>query len=137
MKQLLQKYFRNGVALALLGGMVGGMPSVLQAKTKTSVSVDVTVTVHGSDISVSKDVLEKAVEDLLETAAIKVVDEGAAAGTVELEIDIYKEDDGFRISTDWDDDDEAEAEKQAETQDDIDDIVEETVAEFIDFIKKA
>lgn len=137
MKQLLQKYFRGGVALALLGAMICGLPSVLQAKSKRGVSVDVKVTVHGSDINVSNDVLEKAVEDLLETAAIKVVDEGADSGAVELEIDIYKEEDGFKISTDWDDDDEAEAEKHADTQDEIDNIVEDTVAEFIEFIQEA
>ncbi len=137
MKQLLGKCLRTGAALALLGGMIGGMSSVLQAKTKTDVSVDVKVTVHGSDINVSNDVLEKAVEDLLDAAAIKVVDEGAAAGAVELEIDIYKDDDGFRISTDWDEDDEPEAEKHADTQDEIDDIVEDTVGEFVAFIKHA
>jgi hypothetical protein len=137
MKQLLGKCLRAGAAFALLGGMVCVMPAALQAKTKRDVSVDVKVTVHGSDINVSNDVLEKAVEDLLDAAAIKVVDEGAAAGAVELEIDIYKEDDGFKISTDWDDDDDPEAEQHADTQDEIDDIVENTVGEFIDFIKHA
>lgn len=139
MKRVLNKCFRIGVVFALLGGMVGIAPAVLQAKANNEVAVDVTVRVHGQDINVSKDVMESSVEKLLEAAAIKVVDEGAGKGVVELEIDIYKDDDGdgFKILCDWDDDPEPEAEKKADTQDAIDDIVEDTVDEFIAFIKHA
>jgi len=159
MKKLLEKCFRTGAAFALLGGMVCATPAALQAKTNAEVSVDVTVTVHGSDINVSKDVLEGSVEKLLDAAEIKVVEEGAGKGIVELEIEIYKDDDdddddgvkdkddddgdgdgdgkGFIIVCDWDDDDDPEAEKNAATQDQIDDIVEDTIDDFITFMKDA
>lgn len=137
MKQFIKIYLRNAAALALFAGMVFGMPAVLQAKTKGNVTVDVTVTVHGSDIGVSTEVMEESVEKLLEAAQIHVVPEGDGDGIIELTIDIYKNDGGgFRISCDWDDDDEAEAEQAAQTQDQIDDIVESIVDSFIDFLPK-
>ncbi len=140
MKQLLEKCFRMGAAIAVLGAMVCVMPTALQARANAAtVAVDVTVTVHGSDIAVSKDVLEQSVEKLLDAAEIKVVHEGAGQGIVELEIDIYKDDDGegFKLVCDWDDDDDPEAQKKVETQDQIDDMVEDMVDEFISFIKHA
>ena len=137
MKQLINKYLRSAAALALFAGLVFGVPAVLQAKMKNNVTVDVTVTVHGSDIGVSTEVMEDSVEKLLEAAKIHVVPEGDGEGIIELKIDIYKNDGGgFRLSCDWDDDDEAEAEQRAETQDQIDDIVEQIVDLFIDSLPK-
>lgn len=137
MKKLINKCLRGAAALALFSGMVFVMPSVLQAKTKLDSKVDVTVTVHGSDIGVSTEVMEESVEKLLEAAEILVVPDGDGVGIIELEIDIYKNDGGgFRVSCDWDDDDEAEAEKMADTQDEIDGVVEGIVDSFIDFLAK-
>lgn len=137
MKGLIKKSFRVGVATALLVAAVCFSPASLQAKVKNNVSVDVVVNVHGSDIAVSTDVMEDAVEKLLRAAAIKVVDESADKAVVKLQIDIHKDDDGFRVDCDWDDDPEPEAQKRVETQDQIDDIVEEEVEEFLEFIKNA
>ena len=137
MKELIKKSFRVVIVTALLVGAVCFSPASLQARVKNNISVDVVVNVHGSDIAVSTDVMEDAVEKLLRTAAIKVVDESADKGVVRLQIDIYKDDDGFRVDCDWDDDPEPEIQKRAETQDQIDDIVEEEVDQFIEFIKNA
>lgn len=137
MKQVFNKCFRIGAVFALLIGMIGFTPEILQARANNDVSVDVVVRVHGSDIAVSTDVMESAVEKLLEAAAIKVVDESADKAVVKLQIDIFKDGEGFRIDCDWDDDPEPEVQKHADTQDHIDDIVEEEVDEFVEFIKHA
>jgi translation elongation factor EF-1beta len=139
MKLLVKKHLRNAAAFALFGGMIFVMPVALQAKTKTASTVDVTVRVHGSDINVSTDVLEESVEKLLEAAEIHIVKEGDGVGIIELKIDIYKNDDGngFKADCNWDEDDEPEMEKRAETQDQIDDIVEEEVDAFISFLQKS
>ncbi|MBK7704815.1 MAG: hypothetical protein IPJ30_03330 [Acidobacteria bacterium] len=135
MKKLVNNFLRSAMALALFSGMVFVLPANLQAKPKGSVKVDVTVTVHGSDIGVSTDVMEESVEKLLEAAEVIIVPEGDGEGIIELEIDIYKNDDGgFRVDCDWDDDDETEAQQMADTQDEIDNIVEGIVDSFIDFI---
>jgi hypothetical protein len=80
--------------------------------------------------------MEDTVEKLLEAADIDVVEEGDGETIIELKIDIYKnENGGFRAACDWDDDPEEEAEKNAATQDAIDNIVKEMVESFVDFIK--
>lgn len=139
MKKLVNKFVFSAVAFGMFFGLMLAMPTDLQAKSLADLAnktVDVTVTVHGSDIGVSDDVLEDTVEKLLEAADIDVVEEGDSETIIELEIDIYKNNDGgFRASCDWDEDEDEEAEKAAATQDAIDDIVEEMVETFIDFIK--
>lgn len=139
MKKLVNKFVVSAVALGMFFGLMLLMPSALQAKSLADLAnktVDVTVTVHGSDIGVSDDVMEETVEKLLEAADVDVVKEGDGETIIELQIDIYKNDDGgFRTTCDWDDDPEVEEEKRAATQDAIDDIVEEIVESFIDFIK--
>ena len=143
MKKLVNKFVFSAVALGIFFGLMLAMPTDLQAKSladaKKSLAnktVDVTVTVHGSDVGVSDDVLEDTVEKLLEAADVDVVEEGEGETIIELQIDIYKNDDGgFRAACDWDDDPEVEEEKRAETQDAIDDIVEDIVEAFIEFIK--
>lgn len=139
MNKLVNKFVFSAVALGIFFGLMLAMPTDLQAKSLADLAnktVDVTVTVHGSDVGVSDDVMEDTVEKLLEAADIDVVEEGEGETIIELQIDIYKNDDGgFRAACDWDDDPEVEEEKRAETQDAIDDIVEEIVETFIDFIK--
>lgn len=139
MKRLVNKFFVSAVALGMFFGLMLAMPTDLQAKSLADLAnktVDVTVTVHGSDIGVSDDVMEETVEKLLEAADVDVVKEGDGETIIELQIDIYKNDDGgFRAACDWDDDPEVEEEKRAQTQDAIDDIVEEMVEHFVDFIK--
>jgi hypothetical protein len=144
MKQLVTKFVVSAFAFGLFFGLTLVFPTDLQAKSladaKKSLAnktVDVTVTVHGSDVGVSHEVLEETVEKLLEAADIDVVKEGDGETIIELQIDIYKNDNGgFRAACDWDDDPEVEAEKQAANQDAIDDIVEEMVNTFIDFLHK-
>jgi hypothetical protein len=134
MKQT-KNFLRGVLALALLGGMVFMTPAALQAKSKRDITVHVTVTVHNSDIGVSAETLDEMVDELLEASDI-VVSETGGSSVTELEIDIYRDDNGFRATADWDDDDEVEAEKRCETQDAIDDIVKEEVEIFIEFILK-
>ena len=137
MKQLANNILRSALTMALLVGMVFVAPNELQAKPRANITVDITVTVHGSDIGVSSEVIDDAVEKLLEAGEIKVIEEGAGEGIVELQIDIYKNDGGgFRVACDWDEDDQVEAEKRADTQDQIDDMVEDMVDTFIEFIHK-
>jgi hypothetical protein len=136
MKQLVKKYSRFVMTAALFGALVFVMPAHLAAKTKMNSSVHVTVNVHGSTVNVSPEVLEDSVNKLLEAAEIDVVESGAAANVIELQIDIFKSDAGFKIDTDWDDDPTPEAHEECDTQDEIDDIVEKEVHAFIDFIQK-
>lgn len=137
MKQLVKRYSRFVTASALFGGLIFVVPAYLQAKTNSDSSVHITVNVHGSDINVSKDVIEESVEKLLEAAEIDIVEKGGSANVIELQIDIFKSDGkGFKIDTDWDDDPTPEAEEHCDTQDEIDDIVEKEVQAFIHFIHK-
>jgi hypothetical protein len=138
MKQLVNKFLRGVVALALFSGMVFVMPAALQAKPKSEISVVVQVTVHGSDIGVSEDVLEEMVDKLLEASEIHVMKEGADSSVTTLKIDIFKNDDGhgFKVDGNWDEDDEPEVEETCDTQDKINHIVEVEVNEFIKFIHK-
>lgn len=143
MKKLVSKFVMSTIAFGVFFGLILLTPSNLQAKSLADVkksladkTVDVTVTVHGSDIGVSDDVMEETVEKLLEAADIDAVKEGEGETIIELQIDIYKNDNGgFKAACDWDDDPEVEEEKQAATQDAIDDIVEAMVEDFIDFLK--
>lgn len=135
MKQTTKNFLRGVLALALFSGMVFMTPATLQAKSTRDISVHVKVTVHNSDIGVSAETLDEIVNDLLEASDI-VVSETGGSSITELEIDIYRDDNGFRATADWDDDDEVEAEKRCETQDAIDDIVKEEVEAFIEFILK-
>ncbi len=135
MKHLAEKYSRRLTALALFGGLVLAMPATLQAKTNGSSSVHVTVNVHGSDIGVSPEVLEETVDKLLEEAEIQVVENGGGSNVIELQIDIFKSDEGFKVATDWDDDPEPEEEEICDAQDEIDDIVEKEVQTFIEFLQ--
>lgn len=136
MKNLMKRVFGGALALALVGGSVFLLPVNSFAKPKQNITVDVTVRVHGSDVGVSPEVMEKTVERLLEAAEIHVVPDGDGEGIIELEIDIYKNDGGgFRVDCDWDDDDEAEEQERAETQEAIDGIVETFVEAFLAFIK--
>lgn len=138
MRNLLKKVLGCAMALALVGGSVLILPSKSQAKPKKNVTVDVTVRVHGSDVGVSQETMEATVERLLEAAQIHIVPDGDGEGIIELEIDIYKnQDGGFRVDCDWDDDDEAEEEERADTQDAIDEIVETFVDAFLAFIKSS
>lgn len=137
MKRLVKRYSRAIMALVLFGGVGFVMSAHLQAKTKASSTVHVTVNVHGSDISVSKETLEEAVDKLLKAAEIDVVEHGGGSNVIELQIDIFKEDKRFKIDTDWDDDPTPEVEEHCDTQDEIDDIVEKEVHAFIDFIHKS
>lgn len=137
MKQLVKKYSHAITALALFGGLVFTIPAHLQAKAKAESHVHVTVNVHGSEVNVSKEVLEESVDKLLRAAEIDVVEKGATANVIELQIDIFKSDaKGFKIDCDWDDDPTPEVEEFCDTQDEIDDIVEKEVHAFIDFIHK-
>jgi hypothetical protein len=138
MKNLVIKYSRAIITLALFSGLVFVMPAHLQAKTRAESSVHVTVNVHGSSVGVSPEVLEETVDKLLKAAEIKVVENGGGSSVIELKIDIFKSDaKGFKVDCDWDDDPEPEAEETCDTQDEIDDIVEKEVHAFIDFIHKA
>ena len=144
-------------ALALTGLLSAPALPVSAGAQAANVTVDITVTVHGSNIGVSDDVIDQAAEDLLEAAGVKVVEEGAGQGVVELEIHSYADDGdddddgvadsaeegddgdgkGFIVKADWDDDEEEEAEKDVAAADQIDDIVKDIVEDFIEFIKKA
>jgi hypothetical protein len=134
--------FAGALALAML---VMPMPHRAMAAHKTSeVMVDVHVTVHNSDIGVSKETLDELVEHLLTAAHIKCEVEKADAVAVQLKIDIYREDNGhFKIDGDLSgppdevENGEDKEEKDAATQDQIDDMVEAIVHDFIHFIHHA
>lgn len=137
MNGLAKKCLSGVAAFVLLSGMFFGIPATLQAKTKADTTVDVTVTVHGSGINVSTKVMEESIEKLLEAAEVKFVKQGAGAGIIEFKIDIFKsKDGGFRVDCDWDEDDETEAQENAKTQEEIDDIVEDMVDSFIEFLSE-
>ncbi len=138
MKNSAKKYSRNLTAAALFGGLIFMTPASLQAKSNGHSSVHITVNVHGSDINVSQEALEESVDKLLEAAQIDVVEKGADANVIELKIDIFKsEDKGFKIDCDWDDDPTPEVEEHCDEQDEIDQIVEDEVHKFVEFIHKS
>jgi hypothetical protein len=144
-------------ALALAGLLSVPTTPAFAKATVNNVSVDINVTVHGSNIGVSDEVIDEAAEDLLEAAGIKVIENGAGEGVVELDIHIYADDadddddgvadsgeegddgdgKGFIVRCDWDDDEEDEAKRDVASADDIDDVVRDIVKDFIKFIKKS
>jgi hypothetical protein len=134
--------FAGALTLAML---VMPMPHrAMAAHKKADVMVDVHVTVHNSDIGVSKETLDELVEHLLTAAHIKCEAEQADAVAVQLKIDIYREDNGhFKIDGDLSgppdevENGEDKEEKEAATQDQIDDMVEAIVHDFIHFIHHA
>ncbi len=140
--KLRKLLFAGALALAML---VMPMPHRAMAAHQTlDVIVDVHVTVHNSDIGVSKETLDELVEHLLTAAHIKCEVEKADAVAVQLKIDIYREDNGhFKIDGDLSgppdevENGEDKEEKDAATQDQIDDMVEAIVHDFIHFIHHA
>jgi hypothetical protein len=139
----LRKFLLPGaLAFAML---VIPMPHRAMAAHKPAdVMVDVHVTVHNSDIGVSQETLDNLVEHLLEEAHIKCEREKADAVAIQLKIDIYKEDNGhFKIDGDLSgppdqvEHGEDKEEKEAETRDQIDDMVTVIVHDFIKFIHHA
>ncbi len=147
MKSLVIRNLRKflvpgGLALALL--LMPAPHKVAAARTATDVMVDVHVTVHNSDIGVSQETLDNLVEHLLNEAHIKCEKEKADAVAVQLKIDIYREDNGhFKVAGDLSgppdqvENGEDKEEKDAATQDQIDDMVETIVHHFIKFIHHA
>ena len=113
---------------------------VANARTKANVTVDIEVTVHNSDIGVSEDVLDAAVEHVLDEAAIHHVRHQADATAVHLKIDIYHADNGFKIDGDLSgpadeiENGEDKEEKECQAQDQIDDMVVVIVHDFVHFI---
>ena len=105
--------------------------------------VDIHVTVHNSDVGVSQETLDDLVEKLLEEAGFQVEEESADSATIQLKIDIYREDNGkFKIVGDLDnpkdkeEDEEEHEEKTTEAQDQIDDIVTAIVQDFIKLLRR-
>jgi hypothetical protein len=136
--------FLLSAALALAVVVVPMPHRVAAAHTTLDVVVDVHVTVHNSDIGVSQETLDNLVEHLLTEAHIKCEKEKADAVAVQLKIDIYREDNGhFKIDGDLSgppdevENGEDKEEKDAATQDQIDDMVEAIVHDFIKFIHHA
>lgn len=149
-------FIRTSLAALAFASLLS-LPAAAAKPPADSVTVDITVTVHGSNIGVSDDVIDQAAEDLIEAAGIKVIENGGGQGVVELEIDIYADDEdddddgiadskeegddgdnkGFIVKCDWDEDDEAEAKKDVAAAEDIDDVVRDIVEDFVEFIKKA
>jgi hypothetical protein len=117
---------------------------VTRVRLASDVIVDIHVTVHNSDIGVSKEVLDAAVEHVLEEAHIKCEVEQADSVAVQLKIDIYREDSGhFKIDGDLSgppdevENGEDKEEKECAAQDDIDDMVIAIVHDFVHFIHHA
>lgn len=118
--------------------------SFAASRAAQTVTVDVHVTVHNSNIGVSQDTLDDLVIHLLEEAHIHAEKEKADSVAVQLKIDIYREDSGhFKIDGDLSgppeevENGEDKEEKEAETQDQIDDMVTAIVHDFIHFIHHA
>lgn len=105
-------------------------------KPSQEVKVDIVVNVHNSEIGVSQETLDDMVEKLLEEAGFQVEESAADSATVQLKIDIYREDNGkFKIVGDLDepgdDEEEEDEERLTEEQDEIDDLVRAIIQEFI------
>jgi hypothetical protein len=141
LRNLRKLLISGALALAML---VIPMPSRAAAHKHSDVVVDVHVTVHNSDIGVSQETLDDLVLHLLAEAHIKGEKEKADAVAVQLKIDIYREDNGhFKVAGDLSgppdevENGEDKEEKDAATQDQIDDMVEAIVHDFIHFIRHA
>src|SRR5260370_22303672 len=97
--KLAKSFVPAALAVALV--LIPTPHRVANARTPSEVVVDIQVTVHNSEIGVSKEVLDAAVEHVLEEAHIKCEVEQADAAAVQLKIDIYREDNGhFKIHGD-------------------------------------
>jgi hypothetical protein len=114
---------------------------VSNARSATEVSVDIEVAVNNSDIGVSEEVLDAAVEHVLDEAHIHHVRHHADSTSVHLKIDIYRKDNGhFKIDGDLSgppdevENGEDKEEKECQAQDDIDDMVIAIVHDFVKFI---
>ena len=139
----LRRIFVPGI-LALGLVLMPTPQRIAKAHTASDVIVDIHVTVHNSDIGVSKETLDAAVEHVLEEAHIKCEVEQADSVAVQLKIDIYREDNGhFKVDGDLSgppdevENGEDKEEKECETQDQIDDMVVEIVHDFVKFIHHA
>jgi len=130
-------------ALALALVMIPTPHRVANAHSAADVSVDIEVTVHNSDIGVSEEVLDAAVEHVLDEAHIHHVRHHADSTSVHLKIDIYREDNGFKIDGDLSgpadevENGEDKEEKECHAQDEIDDMVIAIVHDFVKFIHHA
>jgi hypothetical protein len=142
LRSLVRVFVPGVLALALL--LMPTPQRVAKARAASDVMVDIHVTVHNSDIGVSKEVLDAAVEHVLEEAHIKCEVEQADSVAVQLKIDIYREDNGhFKIDGDLSgppdevENGEDKEEKECQAQDDIDDMVIAIVHDFVHFIHNA
>jgi hypothetical protein len=137
-RRLNRTLFAGTLALALL--FMPAPHRTAKARTATDVTVDIEVTVHNSDIGVSEEVLDAAVEHVLDEAHIHHVTHHADQTSVHLKIDIYREDSGFKIDGDLSgpadevENGEDKEEKDCHAQDEIDDMVIAIVHDFVHFI---
>lgn len=132
----------GALALALL--LLPAARGVAATRKAEDLTVDIHVTVHNSDIGVSQETLDNLVEHLLEEAHIHAEKEAADSVAIQMKIDIYREDGGhFKIDGDLSgpkeevENGEDKEEKEAEAQDQIDDMVTAIVHDFIHFIHHA
>ena len=134
-------FFTAALVLALVA--LPTPRTMAKAHSAANVTVDIEVTVHNSDIGVSEEVLDAAVEHVLDEAHIHHVVHQADATSVHLKIDIYREDNGFKIDGDLSgpadeiENGEDKEEKECHAQDEIDDMVIAIVHDFVHFIHNA
>ena len=131
-------------ALTLAMLLMPAARGVAATRNAQTIKVDVHVTVHNSDIGVSQEKMDEVVERLLEEAHFQVEKEAADTAAIQLKIDIYREDGGhFKIDGDLSgpkeevENGEDKEEKEAATQEQIDDMVEAIVHDFIKLIHHA
>jgi|SRR5947209_1997175 len=129
----------GALSLALL--LLPATRGVAATRSAEELKVDIHVTIHNSDIGVSQETLDNLVDHLLEEAHFQVEKESADSAAIQLKIDIYREDGGkFKVDGDLDgpkdevDNGEDKEEKEADTQDQIDDMVTVIVHDFIKMI---
>ena len=141
MKLISSRFAKIFVPAALaLALIVIPVPHATAKAGAANVSVDIEVTVHNSDIGVSEEVIDAAVEHLLDEASIHHVRHNADSTSVHLKIDIYREDNGFKIDGDLSgpadevENGEDKEEKECHAQDEIDDMVIAIVHDFVHFI---
>lgn len=129
----------HGLRLALIAAaLLLASPHAHAAPQK--LKVDIKVTVHNSEVGISQETLDDLVEKLLEEAGFQVEEAAADSATIELKIDVYKDDSGrFKVVGDLDDprdeDDEEAEERLTEEQDQIDDLVTAIVNDFIKMLR--
>ena len=141
LRKIIRSLFATALAVALLS--IPMSRGAAKTHARNNVTVDIEVTVHNSDIGVSEDVLDAAVEHVLDEASIHHVRHDASATSVPLKIDIYREDNGFKIDGDLSgpadeiENGEDKEEKECHAQDEIDDMVIAIVHDFVHFIHNA